>query len=146
MKILDVGAQEVYTPLPRRISASPWTAGKDGLSSSCCAGPYPGPALTLAGVIHAERCRAGPARFRSSTLPGGPGLQGESARQKAVRFQFGRKALFGNPAGPSPVSFLDRKAGLAHGKALSRKRYACLASVAFRKQYGVSAPMLVSRV
>jgi hypothetical protein len=33
----------------------------------------------------------------------------------------------------SPVSFLDRKAGLAHGKALLRKRYACPVSDIFRK-------------
>jgi len=32
-----------------------------------------------------------------------------------------------------PVKFHDREAGLAHGKALLRKRHLCPASVSFRK-------------
>jgi hypothetical protein len=118
----------VYTPLPRRM-ASPWTAGKDGLSPSCCAGPW-----LRSGFDTRRRYKCRKMSSRSSPLKD-PRLA--AALGCKVKAQSGRPHAFNSGEKPhlvtlrnhSSVKFLDRKAGLAHGEALLRKRCVCPASV-----------------
>ena len=72
-------------------SASPWTAGKDGLSPSCCARPYSGLALTFAGVTNAGRCRAVPARKRIPACKAAPGCKVKAKGTRPDAFNTGVK-------------------------------------------------------